>query len=285
MGIVTELATVIKSYNNNIVSVNINGDERILFGKGVGFNKKFGDIIEAGTEVEKIFIIEDKDNLRNFKQVIKNVDEEFWTLCEKMISFIENELNESLNERIHIALVDHLNFAVKRLANNEVIDNPFLVEMKVLYPEEYLLAEKIILELENETKVSIPEGEIGFIALHIHSARNSGKVSSEIKNTYVINSIICFLEERIEVKIDKTSLDYARFLTHLKFAIKRIETDAVIKNDFIREIKSKYKLSYKIAKNVSKILEESLEKKVVEDETAYLAMHIERLRKVTVSKE
>lgn len=48
--------------------------------------------------------------------------------------------------------------------------------------------------------------------------------------------------------IDKTYLDYARFLTHLKFAIKRIASDISIKNDFIKEIKSKYKLSYKIAK-------------------------------------
>jgi transcriptional antiterminator len=278
MSIITDTAIIIKAYNNNIVSVETNENERILFGKGIGFNKKFGDIIEKGTEVEKIFVIEDENNLRNFKQVIENVDEQFLTLCENMISYIENELEENLNEKIHIALVDHLDFAIKRLSNNEELENPFLVEIKVLYPKEYAIAKKVIIILQNETKVNIPEGEIGFIALHIHSARNSGRISNTISNSYLIDSIIKYIENKIEVTIDKESLDYARFLTHLKFAIKRITDDIAIKNDFVKEIKSKYKQSYKIAKGLSEILVEKLEKKVVEDEIAYLAMHIERLR-------
>lgn len=282
MSIIIDSAVVIKSYNNNIVSVNMNGKERILFGKGIGFGKKFGDKIEKGTEVEKIFVIEDEDNLRNFKQVIENVDEEFLMLCEKMISYVANELKENLDERIHVALVDHLNFAVKRLSDKEEIENPFLLEIKALYPQEYTLAEKIAETLQSEKKVQIPEGEVGFIALHIHSARNLGKLSNVIKNTHLINSIIEYIEEKMEIKIDRTSLDYARFLTHLRFAIKRIMDNMSIENDFVKEIKSKYKLSYKIAKGVSKILILKLEKKVSEDEIAYLAMHIERFRRATI---
>jgi len=281
MNIIIDLAVVLKSYNNNIVSVKINGEERILFSKGIGFGKKFGDKIEKGTEVEKVFVIEDEDNLRNFKQVIENVDEEFLILCEKMISYIANELKEDLDERIHVALVDHLNFAVKRLSNNEEIENPFIMEIRALYPTEFTLAEKVAEILQNEKKVNIPLGEIGFIALHIHSSRNYGKLSNTIKSTYLINSIIEYVEEEIGIEIDKTSLDYARFLTHLKFAIKRILTEIYMKNDFIREIKSKYKLSYKISKGVAEILADKLEKNVAEDEIAYLAMHIERFKRAS----
>ena len=281
MSIIIDSAVVLKSYNNNIVSVKINEEERLLFGKGIGFGKKFGDIIEKGTEVEKVFVIEDEDNLRNFKQVIENVDEEFLILCEKMISYIASELDEDLDERIHIALVDHLNFAVKRLSNNEEIENPFLSEIKALYQKEYALAEKVAETLQNEKKLTIPVSEIGFIALHIHSARSSGKLSNTLKNTYLINSIVEYVEKQMEVKIDKTSLDYARFLTHLRFAIKRILVNISIKNDFIKEIKSKYKLSYNIANGISKILITQLEKDVTVDEIAYLAMHIERFRRAT----
>ncbi|BCZ44954.1 transcription antiterminator BglG [Clostridium gelidum] len=284
MSILIDSAVVLKSYNNNIVSVTINEEERILFAKGIGFGKKFGDKIEKGTEVEKIFILEDEDNLRNFKQVIENVDENFLILCETMISYIENELKEDLDERIHVALVDHLNFAVQRLSNNEEIENPFLMEIKALYEKEYTLAEKVAETLQYEKGVNIPVGEIGFIALHIHSARNCGKLSNTLKSTHLINSIVEYVEKQIEVQIDKTSLDYARFVTHLRFAIKRILSDISIKNDFIKEIKSKYKLSYKIASGVSKILIEQLQKNVTVDEIAYLAMHIERLRIATIDK-
>lgn len=284
MSIITDSAITIKSYNNNIVSVNMNGAERILFAKGIGFGKKPGDEIEIGTEVEKIFVIENEENLRNFKQVIENVDEEFLILCEKMISYIEDELKENLDERIHIALVDHLNFAVKRLSNNEEIENPFLIEIKALYQTEYSLAEKVVEILQNEKNITVPIGEIGFIALHIHSARHSGKLSSTLKNTAIINLVVEYVEKQLKIPIDKTSLDYARFLTHLKFAIKRILVGISIKNDFIAEIKSKYKLSYNIANGVEKILTERLEKEVTVDETAYLAMHIERFRVATINK-
>ncbi|MBU3112246.1 PRD domain-containing protein [Clostridium lacusfryxellense] len=282
MRIITDPVVIVKSYNNNIVSVKMNGVERILFSKGIGFGKKSGDKIEKDTQVEKIFVIEDEDNLRSFEQVIENVDEEFLMLCEKMITYIANELKEDLDEKIHVALVDHLNYVVKRLSNKEIIENPFIMEIKALYPIEYTLAEKVAETLLNEINVYIPEGEIGYIALHIHSARNSGKVSNTLKSTYLINSIVEYVEQQIEVKIDKTSLDYARFLTHLRFAIKRILLNTLIKNDFIKEIKSKYRLSYKIAKGVSKILIRQLEKNVGEDEIAYLAMHIERFRIATI---
>jgi transcriptional antiterminator len=281
MRITIDSAIIVKPYNNNLVSVKMNGVERILFAKGIGFGKKFGDTLPKGTEVEKIFVIEDVDNLRNFEQVIETVDEEFLMLCENMISYIASELKENLDEKIHVALVDHLNFAVKRLSNDEEIENPFIMEIKALYGIEYSLAEKVAKILQKEKKLTIPEGEIGFIALHIHSARNYGKLSNILKSTNLINSIVKYVEEKLEVNIDKTSLDYARFLTHLRFAIKRILLDMSIKNDFIKEIKSKYKLSYKIAKGVSKILVEKLERDVAEGEIAYLAMHIERLRIAT----
>jgi transcriptional antiterminator len=282
MRVITESAVITKIYNNNIVAVNMNGVERILFNIGIGFGKKNGETIKKGTEVEKIFVIEDEDNLRNFEQVVENTDEEFLTLCEKMISFIANELKEDLDERIHVALVDHLNFAIKRLSNHEEIENPFLMEVKALYSQEYNLAEKVAELLQIETKISIPENEVGFIALHIHSARNSGKLSTTLRSTQLINLVINYVEVQLNLKIDKNSLDYARFLTHLRFAIKRILLDISIKNDFIKEIKSKYKLSFKIAKGVSEILTQRLEKEVTESETAYLAMHIERLRLATM---
>jgi transcriptional antiterminator len=282
MRVITESAVITKIYNNNIVAVSMNGVERILFNIGIGFGKRNGDIIKSGTKVEKIFVIEDEDNLRNFEQVVENVDEEFLALCEKMISFIANELNEDLDERIHVALVDHLNFAVKRLSNHEEIENPFLMEVKALYTQEYALAEKVAQLLQAETKINIPESEIGFIALHIHSARSSGKLSTTLRSTQLINLVINYVEGQLDLKIDKTTLDYARFITHLRFAIKRILSNIPIKNDFIRQIKSKYKLAFKIAKGVSKLLVQRLEKDVTEGETAYLAMHIERLRLATI---
>ena len=40
-----------KVFNNNIVLVKNSGKEKILFDKGIGFGKKFGDIIKKGSLV------------------------------------------------------------------------------------------------------------------------------------------------------------------------------------------------------------------------------------------
>ncbi|GAA0079188.1 PRD domain-containing protein [Clostridium sp. CTA-5] len=282
MKTIVNSGVIVQAYNNNIVSIRMDGKEKILFSRGIGFGKKFGDKIKAGTEVEKIFVIEDEDNLRNFKQVIEKVDEDFLTVCERIIILISEELNEELDERIHIGLTDHLYYAIKRIKNNEIIENPFLMEIKVLYQREYILAKKAAKILNNEMDIMIPDDEIGMIALHIHSARNSGNLSNTIKNAYLINMIIEYVEKKLKIKIDKNSLDYARFATHVRFAIRRMLVDSPAKNDFIREIKCKYRLSYSISKDVSKILEKRLEKNVSEDEIAYLAMHIERFRVCTI---
>ena len=271
-------AVVTKSFNNNIVLVKIKGNEKILFSKGIGFGKKFGDIISKDTEIEKIFTIEDKNNIKNLNDIINKVDSDFFAVCEEAIVDISRKINCELNESIHISLIDHLFFAVKRLKNNEEIQNPFLVEIETLYNEEYGLAEIVGEKVGKFAGVNIPDGEIGFIALHIHSAMNNGKLSNTIKYSYLSNTIVEHIEDRLDIEIDRKSLDYARFLTHIRFAIERIMKGSRICNDFIGIIKLKYKKSYKIAEEVASILKDNLFLNVSEDEIAYLAMHIERFR-------
>ncbi|MGL4773222.1 MAG: glucose PTS transporter transcription antiterminator GlcT [Clostridium sp.] len=267
-----------KVFNNNIVLVKSEGKEKILFNKGIGFGKKFGDIIKSGTEIDKIFTIEDSESLENFNKLVKNIDTEFIAKCEEIIYEISEDLGEELSENIHIGFIDHLNFAIKRLENGEEIQNPFVIEIETLYPREFDLAEVVARKIGKFKNITIPHGEIGFIALHIHSARNNGKLSNTLKYSYLGNTIVEHVEDSLGIYIDRRSLDYARFLTHIRFAIERIITKKHIQNDFIDIIKMKYKISYKIAEEIAEIFEDNLDVKVTEDEIAYLAMHVERFR-------
>ena len=62
-----------------------------------------------------------------------------------------------------------------------ILENPFLDEIKTLFSREYELAQKAATMIEDKTKIHFPEDEIGFITLHIHSARNDGGLSNTIK--------------------------------------------------------------------------------------------------------
>lgn len=270
--------TVVKSFNNNIVLIREKGVEKILFQKGIGFGKKFGEIISVGTEVEKIFTINNEDNKRNFKEILNRVDDAFIGVCEEAIANIAEKLGEELNENIHIGLIDHLSFVVKRLRNDEEIENPFLVEIETLYAKEFELALETAKRIGEFADIYIPDGEVGFIALHIHSARNDGKLSNTIKYSYLSSTIVEHIEDSLSIEINRKSLDYARFLTHIRFAIERILTDKPLKNDLVGIIKREYPKAYLIAGEVAEILSKGLDKPVTIDEVAYLAMHIERFR-------
>ena len=278
MGVNIKKGIVIKALNNNMVLIKEQGVEKILLAKGIGFNKKFGDILEDNLEVDKVFSIEDKKNQENLKEVYNRVDGEFVAICEEALAEISEELGEELNETIHIGLIDHLAIAMKRLKNEEQINNPFIVEIETLYSVEFEMAKKIVNKLQEKYEIDFPEGEIGFITLHIHSARNGKMLSNSIKYSYLSNKIIIYIEEKFNSKIDKRSLDYARFLSHVRFTIERVLTDTVLKNDLTEIIKKSYPVSYEIAEGASKIIEETLDKKVCDDEVAYIAMHVERFR-------
>ncbi|KOF56470.1 MULTISPECIES: glucose PTS transporter transcription antiterminator GlcT [Clostridium] len=271
---------IIKTLNNNVLFVTQNNKEKILFERGIGFGKKAGDIVPFDTPVDKIFSIENERNLSNFKKIVSNVDSNIVGMCEEIISMISEELSEDLNEKIHISLTDHISYTIKRLMANDIIQNPFLIETETLYKREFEIARKAVKMLEKKINIKIPEGEIGFITLHIHSSRNEGKLSNTMKYAFLSNAIVNLVEKELNIKICKHSLDYARFITHIRFAIERIINDAPIKNELLDAIKNKYPASYEISNKACKLIETELHKKVAEDETAYLTIHIERIKMV-----
>lgn len=270
--------TIKKVFNNNVLLVCQYNKERILFGKGIGFGKHLDEVISNFSKVDKVFVIDNKENSNTFNQLVNDVDNDVIGMCEEVIYMISTELGEELNEKVHISLTDHIAYTLKRLSQKDNIENPFLVEIETLYKKEFEIAKKAVKMIEDKTKLNIPDSEAGFIALHIHSARNQGKLSNTIKYAFLSSTIVEFIEDELNIEIDRTSLDYARFITHIRFAVERILNEKPIKNELLSIIKRKYKDSYKIAKKVAKIIENELELAVVEDEVAYISVHIERFK-------
>ncbi|QOX61858.1 PRD domain-containing protein [Anoxybacterium hadale] len=269
---------VVKVFNNNVLLATLNGKEKILYGKGLGFGKTANEFIPANMLIEKVYTIENEASSNQFSQLINYVDSKIVGLCEEVIYMIGQELNEELNENIHISLTDHIAFTLKRLKENDEIMNPFLVETETLYKHEFGIARKATRLLESRLNIVIPDGEIGFITLHIHSARNNGKLSNTIKYTRLVSSMADCMEASLGLSIDRKSIDYARFVIHMRFAIERLQKGNPIKNELLSIIKKQFANSYKVSEKLAKLIEESLNVNVVEDEIAYLTVHVEKLK-------
>lgn len=269
---------IIKTFNNNVVMAKQHGIEKILIKKGIGFSAKAGDRIPVNTEFERVFIIENPETSLKFNQLISGIDQQLVGICEEVLHLICSATGEKPSEEMHIRLTDHIAFTVLRLQKNDLIENPFLVEIETLYRKEMEIAREAVALMEKELGLCIPEEEAGFIALHIHSLRSKDKLSNTIKYAYICNSALEIIEDELGIEIDRRSIDYVRFTSHVRFAVERILKNISIKNDLLPAIKKTYKDSFRLAIAVATMMEKELYTAVPEGEVGYLAMHIERLK-------
>lgn len=268
-----------KILNNNVVMAQDvkSGEEAVLVGKGLGFEAKPGKEVDE-EKIEKIFYFFDEAQYKQYKNILDSVDRQIIGLTEEILAIVAKKLDEPLNEHIHVALADHINFTLERLAGNLEIENPFLEEIRALYPQDYELACKAADMIEQKFNVKIPDGEKGFIAMHLHSARANRELSRTVKYTSMINRMVEIIEEELGLKLDRDEINFARLLVHLRFALERVDRDIPIKNPLQARIKKEFGQSYKVAEKIAGFIRERMGKNPPQDELGYLALHIQRIR-------
>ena len=271
---------VLKVLNNNVILAidQSTKQELILVGKGIGFGKKDGKIVKWNNyDIEKSFIAYDEKTKKEYLQLLNQLDGKIIGVSEEIITLAEKELGH-LNPHIHIVLTDHIAFAIERINMKLEINNPFLYEIKALYPAEFQIGLKAAQFIRERLGVNIPESEIGFIALHLHSARQNKKVKDTMKDTRLLKEIVDLVQKELSLVIDNKDLMYIRLINHLRVAIIRTEENKPIDNPLLENIKQQFHISYKIAKKIGEYINEQKHIGVKEGEIGYLALHIERIR-------
>jgi transcriptional antiterminator len=278
---VQESFQIKKVLNNNVlIASHPDYDEVVLIGKGIGFGKKKGDIIEQNA-IEKWFILKSEREQEQYKKLLPELDEEFIGVMNDIMQHIKKRVDVPLNEHIHVALTDHISFAIKRIKQGLDLKNPFLVETKSLYPLEYEIAKEVVQMLNEKLDVELPEGEVGFIALHIHSGISEHSLSEVSQHSQLIVTLVKIAEEQLNIMIDRESIYYLRFIRHLRYAIERVKKgERVEEPKKLSEIlKKEYPLCYNVAWKLVKVMQQTLQMPVDEAEIVYLTLHLQRLAK------
>ncbi|EKN62686.1 transcriptional antiterminator BglG [Neobacillus bataviensis LMG 21833] len=269
-----------KVLNNNVlIAKHPSYEEVVLIGKGIGFNRKRGDYIET-EEVEKLFVLKSEKEQQNYIKLLPFIDHDFLEVIISAINLIQERTHAELNEHIHVSLTDHLMFALTRATQGMEMRNPFLVETKALYRHEYEVAAEVVQHINEKTAITLPVGEIGFIALHIHSAITNKNLSDVNQHSQLVSRLVKMVEEQFEIEIDKEGIDYMRLVRHLRFAI-----DRVVKGEKVEEpekiaslLKVEYPVCYNLSWKLIKVMQQSLKQKVFDAEAVYLTMHLQRLQ-------
>ncbi|MBM7709037.1 PRD domain-containing protein [Enterococcus lemanii] len=277
-----------KILNQNAVLVDAHGEEKVAIGKGIGFEKKRNDPLFA-REIERLFVMEAEGQLK-LQSLLNQIDEKFLFAAEKIVERAETVLMEKLNAHVLISLTDHLAFSAENIQNGILIRNQLLPEIEVLYREEFTVAQWAVDYLVQTLGVPYTYDEAGYIAIHLHSARQGERDKHQsIREVTIVSEIVQLIEEELQLDLHAKEmvLNYTRLVNHLRLLLQRHHQQryATLDEEIVEMVKTKYPESFFIAKKIRVLLLKNYQLSTTTEELGYLAIHIERLRLIQADKK
>lgn len=270
------LSSIARIYNNNVVQVvDEDNNPMILVGKGIGFQKKIGDLVDLSL-VAETFVSQESIKM---SKLLEDIEPSILDLSAEIVKYSEKALGRKLHSSVYLTLTDHLDFALKR--HDEGIDfkNMLLWDVKRFYREEYAIALVALDMIENRTKIRLPEDEAGYIVFHLVNATYEGEMQLTQEITKMIQEIVKIIRYHFHIIIDESSMNFSRLITHLKYFSYRVLKNERFDDDveLVKKIKSTYSESYECVLVIKKFIEDRYKVRVEENELIYLSIHIHRI--------
>ncbi|SET47078.1 transcriptional antiterminator, BglG family [Oceanobacillus limi] len=271
-----------KVLNNNVViTENENNQELVVMGKGLAFQKKVGQSVDT-SKIEKTFVLQNTNTSEKLDQLLKNTSEKYLDLASEILKYAQSKLSYNLDEYLYVALTDHISFAISRHEQGIQLKNTLLYEIKKYYKREYEIGLKALDFIEEKLGVRFDEDEAGSIALHLVNSELSGEnMEIAIQVTDIVRDILNIVKYHYQVELDENSINYDRFLTHLRFFafrfIRKEKMEDTV-DDFLHEqIQRKYENAYACTRKIDIYLKNHFNWYLSKDEAVYLTVHIHRV--------
>lgn len=266
--------------HNTLIAISMEDNkEYLLIGKGIGFGKKVSERFEIPEDLDcTVYSLQEQTERGKAMELVKGIDPIYLEIAGKILAKSEEAFGK-IDRRILFPLADHIAFAVQRIRANEQISNPLTADIRALFHMEYKTAECVKDILWEMLQVEIDEHEIGYIALHIHSAIEDENVALSMQIAKAVRECIRMIEAETGQTIDIMSLSYNRLMNHIRYMVARSVRGEKLKLSMNEYMSIKFPRSYAMAVEVCAQLEKQLHRNSPLDEVeiGYLAMHIERV--------
>lgn len=272
-----------KIINNNIISsTDEYGGEMVIMGCGIGYGKKAGHIIEE-EKIEKIFKLDNKDNLERFKELLGALPLEYIQVSDEIISYARETLGVKLNQNVYLTLTDHIGFAIDRHKEGMIFNNALQEEVRLFYPTEYAVGRHALDLIETKTGIRLCEDEAASIALHLLSA----EFNVSINNTFIMIKMVREMMEIIEKMVDLeagSSYPRNRLIMNLKQLATRLLSEIPVKGFedpvFYDFVKNHCAEEYKLIDKVDLYIGEQYGCNMTNEEHIYMSLDVKRIRDI-----
>jgi len=267
--------------NNAIITLDNSQNIQIVLGKGIAFQKKVGDWLPESNKLQ-FFTLKEAETTSKIKQLLNEIDLDAVEIADNIIKYAKSQIGQQLNENIYITLSDHINSSIKRYKEGTLLPNSMLNEIKQFYKIEYQIGMKALELIKEKYDICLPEGEAGFIALHIVNAEVGGQMNKMNEITVIMQEILNIIELHFRTSFDENSIYYNRFITHLKFFAHRIINGKQLKDEDETEelymlIKNKYYAAFECVLKIKEFIINKYKYTISQEEQTYLTIHINRL--------
>lgn len=272
---------VLRVFNNNVVLARRDdGQDVIATGRGLGFQAKPGGRVDE-SHVVRVFVPDVGRDGDALGSLVAAIPPAHLDLAGRALESVRERLTFELGSATVVALADHLSFAHERHRQGIEVEYPLRAEVSHLYPEELRIAGRILEFVEQHSAISLPDGEVVPVAMHLVTAGFSGgDLSATYRMTGVINQIFDVLEQVLPVPIDRESVNAARFIVHLRYFFVRAHDDRQLddSSDKLGEgVRRAFPEAYAAARRLQTVMELRLGEPVSSAELTYLSIHVARM--------
>lgn len=265
--------------NNAFISLDENGSEIIVMGKGISFGKKSGQDAKL-VDGYKVFSNNDKELNQRLKKIVSDISQEYMKITDQVVYILENEYDKKINDVIYVSLTEHIHGAVERFKQNIQLKNPLLIDIKRLFKDEFEVSKRTLNYIQEQFGIKFEEDEAGYIAQHIINAQLDDDMVDVANISKIMQEILNVIKYTYRMEFNEESIFYYRFVTHLKFFSQRIFNKSTYEDDneeIFEVFKEKYIKSYECVLKIKNLIEVNYEYYLSKDEQLYLMIHIERI--------
>ena len=273
---------VIKVLNNSLVlALNDEGQEIILMGKGIGFQKTIGYKLSP-KEIDKVFVLKDRELSRRIIRLAAETDSIYFEMAKSVIDYAVENYHMKLMDHIYLSLTDHLSFAARRVREGIVLQNFYTLEMKKFNPQEFQVGEYAVNLMRERLDLEIPADEAGNIAFHFINAQfNHPYNSQNLLISRTLDAVLDIVKYAFGITYNEDSTSYSRYVTHVRLFAQRLVSRNQLpdeKNDILYEqIHSICQKEFECVEKIQIYVYEQFRQKLSSQEKMYLALHIHRI--------
>lgn len=161
---------IVQALNNNVALVKDEyGEQAVVMGLGLTFNKSKGDLIVTN-KIEKVFF-KNSESKKNFLTLLKDVPLDFITVTYDVIDSLSAKYSYPVQEYLYVTLTDHIYFSYKAILDGSYQESK-LPRISQDYSQEYAMASEALEIFRQKLSADFPDDEVERIALHFINAKS-----------------------------------------------------------------------------------------------------------------